>query len=165
MKSQSEFMLHPHSGHACSILLLPRVEHHSTICIFRSVLLPAAFSFILFKPRVYGARQDAALVIECIRELLIERILRVGGHFLSGLGEAVVEMAVHQSTGIEPIRTIRGDALEFSCRLEHQDWDILVKLSLPLEFFFVLLLLLSVLIIKSLLHFLHSVGTSIVQIP
>src|ERR1017187_5835029 len=106
MKSQSEFMLHPHSGHACSILLLPRVEHHSTICIFRSVLLPAAFSFILFKPRVYGARQDAAL--------LIERILRVGGHFLSGLGEAVVEMAVHQFTGIEPIRTIRGDALEFS---------------------------------------------------
>ena len=157
MRIRSAFLLYTRFRHTSGILISPGVEHHSTLCIFRRVLLPAAFSFILFKPRVYGARQDAALVIEFIRELLIERNLRVGGHFLNSLGEAIVEVTMHLPPSIEPIRTIRGDALEFSCRFERQYRDILVKLSLPLEFFFVLLLLARDLVFMSSFHLLHCV--------
>ena len=108
MKRRSECMLCLRFGHASGVLVSPGVIHHSTVCIFRSVLLPAAFSFVFFKPRVYGARQDAALVIECIRKLLIEHILRVDRDFLNSLGEALIEMAVHQFTVIEPVRTVGG---------------------------------------------------------
>lgn len=117
------------------ILASPRVEHHAAIDVLRGILFPASFGFILLEPRIDGAGQDAAFVIESIRKLLVLDGFRIDGRAIVQLLEAVVEVAMHLLAGIEPIGTLGRDAFDLSGGFERKNRDVGVQIQFALTLF------------------------------